>query len=368
MTTLERNAPLHRTAKGLVLLALALTGCTPEGSAEGSTSAQAAPATADPAFAVVSGWPNYPDDVRIGQATGVAVTPSNEIVLFQRGLPGDRLEDGRLDAPTLMVFDADTGDLLRTMGSGLFANPHGLDIDAEGNLWIADNRLHQVMKLSPQGEVLMTLGEAGVAGDGDGQFSGVTDVAVASDGSFWVSDGYGNNRVLKFAPDGTLLFKIGGERGSGPGEFDLPHGITVDDTGRAYVADRTNSRVQVFEADGTYVTEWTHWAGHAPGDAGRPWGLEFHEGSIYVADGGEYWLVSQYRSQQPDTLPFDMAQLQRFDLEGTLLEAWGHFGPQDGRMIWPHDVSVDHDGAVYSVEVHDGQRLQKWARSGGIVR
>lgn len=360
---------LTRSAASLALvaavLALSAGACSPRDAGEATLTATA---PVDEPFHVVSGWPKYPEGVRIGQATAVAVNSANEVILFQRGLPGDRGPDGLLEATTLLVFDAQTGELRRTLGEGLFANPHGLDVDDEGNLWVADNRQHQVMKLSPTGDVLLTLGEAGVAGDGDGLFNGVTDVAVAPDGSFWVSDGYGNNRVLKFAADGTQLFVIGGERGAGPGQFDLPHGITVDHAGRAYVADRTNARVQVFDADGTFVAQWVHWAGQAPGDAGRPWGLEYHDGSVYVADGGEYWLVSQYRSERPDTLPFDLAQLQRFDLEGTLLEAWGHFGPQDGRMIWPHDVSVDADGSVYSVEVHDGQRLQKWARGGGIVR
>ena len=134
------------------------------------------------------------------------------------------------------------------------------------------------------------------------------------------------------------------------------------------MADRTNARVQVFDADGTFLTQWNHWDGQQMGDPGRPWGLEYRDGSVYVADGGEYWLVSQYRSERPDTLPFDMAQIQRFDTEGNLQEAWGWFGPQDGRMVWPHDVSVDSNGSVYSVEVHTGQRLQKWSHGGGSVR
>jgi DNA-binding beta-propeller fold protein YncE len=319
-------------------------------------------------YGVVVGWPRYPDGVRIGQASGLAVNSSNEVILFQRATAEDRNRDGLLDAPTIMVFDATTGELLRTMGEGLFGNPHGLSVDSEDNLWIADNRLHQVMKLSPAGEVLLTIGEAGERGESETLLNGVTDVDIAPDGSIWVSDGYGNNRVVKYDAEGDFLFQIGGERGSGPGEFDLPHGITVDDEGRVYVADRTNSRVQVFDGEGNYLTEWTHWAGHAEGDPGRPWGLEYRDGSVYVADGGEYWLVSQYRSDQPDTLPFDMAQIQRFDTEGNLQEAWGHFGPQDGRMIWPHDVTVDADGGVYSVEVHTGQRMQKWAPGGGSVR
>ncbi|MDT8370069.1 MAG: peptidyl-alpha-hydroxyglycine alpha-amidating lyase family protein, partial [Longimicrobiales bacterium] len=320
-------------------------------------------------YAVVTGWPRYPDGMTIGRASGVAVNGDDEVILFHRATARDRNAEGLLDAPTLLVFDAASGELLRTMGEGRFANPHGLDVDDEGNLWIADNRLHQVMKLSPGGEVLMTIGEAGVSGATESLLNGVTDVAIAPDGSIWVSDGYGNNRVVKYDASGAFLFEIGGaEPGTGPGEFELPHGITVDDDGRVYVADRTNARVQVFSPEGEFLAEWTHWAGNDPGDPGRPWGLEYRDGSIWVADGGEYWLTRQFRSERPDTLPFDMAQLQRFDTNGVLQEAWGYYGPQDGRMIWPHDISVDSEGGVYSVEVHEGQRLQKWAPGGGSVR
>ena len=339
--------------------------------------AEAAPAGApqvghapamDSEYKVVTGWPRFPDGVSIGQASALAVNSQGEVILFQRGHAEDENAQGKLDAPTIMVFDPTTGELLRTMGHGLFSNPHGMSVDAEDNIWIADSGQHQVMKLSPEGEVLLTVGVDGVPGEDETHLAGVTDVAVAADGSFYVSDGYGNNRVVKFDAQGNFLFDWGGAPGDGPGEFDLPHGITLDDEGRVYVADRTNSRVQIFEADGTFITEWTHWQGQARGDMGRPWGLEYANGSIYVADGGEYWLTGQYTSNQPDTLPIDMAQIQRFDMDGTLMEAWGEFGPQDGRMVWPHDVTVDHDGAVYSVEVHTGQRIQKWAPGGGNIR
>ena len=358
-----------RAALPLALCGVLTAGCAPSGTPDaeaGERPAAAAQSASD--YAVVTGWPDYPNGVSIGQASGVAVNSANEVILFQRGQASDRNADGTLDAPVLMFFDATTGELLRTMGENMFGNPHGLDVDDEDNLWIADNRLHQIMKLSPTGEVLLTIGVAGERGETETLLNGVTDVAIAPDGSIWASDGYGNNRVVKYDASGNFLLQIGGERGSEPGRFDLPHGITVDDDGRVYVADRTNSRVQIFDQEGTFLEEWTHWAGQAPGDAGRPWGLEYHDGSIYVADGGEYWLHSQFVSDRPDTLPVDMAQIQRFDRDGNLQEAWGHYGRQEGRMIWPHDVSVDHDGNVYSVEVDIGQRLQKWARGGGSIR
>ena len=323
-----------------------------------------AAATDDQSYAVVYGWPSLPAGYRMGQAAGLAVNSRNEVVLFHRADQSWLREDGMITRPTIMVLDGATGEVVREIGAGLFRNAHGTAVDSEDNIWVTDNNLHQVFKLSPEGEVLLVVGEEGVRGEDETHFNGVTDVAVAPDGSFYVSDGYGNNRVAKFDAQGNFLFDWGGERGTGPGQFDLPHGITLDDEGNVYVADRTNSRIQKFDAEGNFLAEWTQWQS---ADLGRPWGLEYHDGSIFVADGGEYWLVSQFRTERPDTLPLDRAQIQRLDMQGNVVEAWGEYGRHDGQMVWPHDVTVDGDGNVYSAEVHQGMRIQKWARGGGSV-
>jgi peptidylamidoglycolate lyase len=329
---------------------------------QAATGSAAAAPPADGGYAVVHGWPALPAGFRMGESAGVAVTSRNEVVLFHRADQTWLPEEGMISRPTLTVFDGASGRVLRELGEGLFRNPHGVAVDGQDNIWVADNQLHQVFKLSPEGEVLLTVGEAGVPGADGAHFDGVTDVAVAADGSFYVSDGYGNDRVAHFAADGTFLRDWGG-RGSAPGEFDLPHAITLDDEGRVYVADRTNSRVQVFDPEGTFLAEWTPWQAR---ELGRPWGIEYHDGSVYVADGGEYWSSGQYRSERPDTLPVDFAQVQRLDLDGRILEAWGRYGRYDGEMIWPHDLAVDGDGNVYTGGIR-GMRVQKWARGGGSV-
>lgn len=311
----------------------------------------------NPAYRLVHEWPALPDGFRLGRVAGVAVNSRNEVLVFHRADRSWLSEEGPIRRPTILRIDATTGRVIDSLGANLFLNPHGIAVDADDNIWVADTRLHQVFKLSDRGDVLMTLGEAGVRGDDATHFSGVTDVAVAADGSFWVTDGYGNNRVLRFSPRGELLLELGGAPGDGPGQFRLPHGVTLDAQGRVYVADRTNSRIQVFDVDGTFIAEWKSEA------LGRPWGLEVApDGFLYVVDGGDYWLSRQFRSERPDTLPLDRARVHRLNLDGNILDTFGSYGRYAGQFTWPHDVAVDRDGGVYVAEVRFGMRVQKFAR------
>ena len=141
----------------------------------------------------------------------------------------------------------------------------------------AGGRGHQVFKFSPTGELLRTLGTAGVAGNGPDTFNRPTDVAVAANGDIFVTDGHGpNNRVVKFSTDGRFI-TTWGQPGDGPGEFNQPHTITLDSRGRVFVGDRSNSRVQIFEPDGTFVAAWTQF--------GRPSGMFIDENDVlYVTD------------------------------------------------------------------------------------
>jgi sugar lactone lactonase YvrE len=190
--------------------------------------------------------------------------------------------DGRPEAPVLGF--GPSGDVVASLGAEIFVFPHGIAIDDDDNVWVTDGRGvdgrgHQVIKFSPEGEILMRLGTAGVAGETSYTFNGAAAVAIAPNGDIFVGDGHGagtNARVAKFSQDGTFI-KAWGQRGTGPGEFSTPHALAFDSTGRLFVADRENNRIQIFTQDGTFLEEWPQF--------GRPSGIWIDSDDvIYVAD------------------------------------------------------------------------------------
>jgi peptidylamidoglycolate lyase len=220
--------------------------------------------------------------------------------------------------------------------------PHGLSVDKTDHVWLTDVGRHQVFEFSHDGELLMTWGTNKVAGADGEHFNLPTDVAVLDDGSFFVSDGYANTRVVKFSADGKFEFQWG-TKGSNEGEFDLPHGIAVDNQARVYVADRSNSRVQVFDREGRFLTQWKS------AEIGRPYAIAIGaDGKAYVADGGD----------QPSEPP-DRSRALRLSLEGAVEATFGRYGNYDGQFMLAHDITVGHDGAVYVVDA-GGLRVQKF--------
>lgn len=187
------------------------------------------------------------------------------------------------DVPPILLFSP-SGELLKSFGAGMIVWPHGIFVDNENNVWIADarggeGRGHQVYKFSQDGELLMSLGVAGVAGEGETIFNQPSDVLVAPDSSIFVADGHGtrgNNRIVKFAADGKFI-KAWGKTGYGPGEFRDPHALALDSQGRLFVGDRANSRIQIFTQEGEHIATWTQF--------GRPSGLFIDANDIlYCAD------------------------------------------------------------------------------------
>jgi sugar lactone lactonase YvrE len=161
-------------------------------------------------------------------------------------------------APHFRVFTRD-GRFVRSFGDdGLFQVAHSVTIDTQGFLWVSDSVDHLVHKFSPEGELLMTLGQKGVAGDNTSHdsFNQPNHVAIAPDGDIYVSDGYANSRVVHFSKDGEFVRIIGGDRGSEPGQLQVVHGIALDSEGRILVNDSDNSRVSVFDKDGNFVETW----------------------------------------------------------------------------------------------------------------
>jgi sugar lactone lactonase YvrE len=188
---------------------------------------------------------------------------------------------------TIFRFDL-SGERLAEFGAGLFAWPHGMHVDRQGNVWVTDavgfgeqpeGLGHVVYKFSPGGELLLTLGKRGVAGDGRDTFRQPSDVLVAPSGDIFVADGHGsgeNNRIVKFAPDGTYMMEWG-STGNGNGKFSDPHGLAMDLQGRLFVADRANNRIQIFDQSGTFLASWTQF--------GRPSGVFIDRNDVlYVAD------------------------------------------------------------------------------------
>jgi sugar lactone lactonase YvrE len=194
---------------------------------------------------------------------------------------------GKTDDP-ILHFDA-SGKLIKSFGSGLLLQPHGIAVDKDDNVWITDGQARdgkgfQVIKFSPDGKVLMTLGKAGggVADWTSDQagFNQPNDVAIAPNGDIFVAEGHtagmGAARILKFSKDGTFL-KQWGQHGSAPGDFEVPHALAFDSKGRLFVGDRANSRIQIFDQDGKFLDQWTQFS--------RPSGLYIDKNDvIYVAD------------------------------------------------------------------------------------
>ena len=211
----------------------------------------------------VEHWAQLPPGETFGGVSGVAIDSQGALYAFRR------------DAGDVWVLDP-VGRFLRAWGKGIAKRTHSIRVDHEGFIWTTDSAGHQVKKFAPDGRLVVALGAYDVAGDGPDRFDGPTDVVVAPNGEFFVTDGYGNSRVVKFSRDGTYL-KEWGTNGSGPGQFQLPHAIVMDSRGRLIVADRTNRRLQLFDTDGNFLTQWTH--------LGVPYGLYIaQDDTLYIAD------------------------------------------------------------------------------------
>jgi peptidylamidoglycolate lyase len=191
-------------------------------------------------------WGQLPAGLQWEAASQISTTPDNQIVVLRRANP-------------FFVVLTPTGEVVKTWGENLFRVAHGLRIDSKGFLWVTDNADNVVQKYSADGKLLLTLGQKGAAGGNDSKtaFDGPADVFVTPAGEILVADGYRNSRVVRFSADGTFRDIIGGTKGAEPGQFNVPHAVVVDSRGRIIVADAENSRIQVFDASGKFVEQWT---------------------------------------------------------------------------------------------------------------
>jgi streptogramin lyase len=298
-------------------------------------------------YEVLAGWEQLPEGWSFVEVAGVAADSKDRVYVFCRG------------QHPVIVFDRE-GKFLDAWGEGLFTIPHGIFIDRHDRLYLADSGDHTLRKFTPQGELLMTLGRAGSASDtgfridqspvqyaGD-PFNRPTNAAVLPNGEFYVADGYGNARVHKFAPDGRLLFSWG-EPGSGPGQFNLPHSVAVDSQGTVYVADRENSRIQVFSPGGEYRRSW-EWV-NRPDDI-------FIDGqdNLYIAElGFDVARASPAHYRFMEVPPVGHARIARVsicDPDGKIqLQVGGEQALLPGNFIAPHGIWADRRGDLYIGEV-----------------
>ncbi|MFA5308768.1 MAG: peptidyl-alpha-hydroxyglycine alpha-amidating lyase family protein [Dehalococcoidales bacterium] len=260
----------------------------------------------------------------------------------------DRLYAFNTGDQPVTVFDRE-GNLVKSWGDNLIGHSHGTFVGPDGSIYCADDGNHTVSKFSADGKVLLTLGtkdkpsdtgfswvtETGARRDfmealtstkrGGPPFNAPTGVALNAKGEIFVADGYGNARVHKFSPEGKLLLSWG-EPGKGPGQFIVPHSVAIDKKGRVLVADRHNNRIQIFDQNGKYLTEW--------GGLNLPTSLYIDkDDTVYVAE--------------------LMPRVTILDNEGKVLAQWGNEGrtKEDPLFVALHSVVADSKGDLYVAEV-----------------
>jgi len=262
-------------------------------------------------YKVDPAWPELPAGWNFMETPGISVDARGHVYVITRA-----------DHP-VREFDSD-GKYIRSFGDGLYERAHAVRVDPEGYIWTVDDGGHTVLKLDTAGRVRMVLGRFKASGDTQTLFDRPTDVAWGPNGDIYVTDGYGNSRVVKFNKEGRFL-KAWGKKGKGESEFVIPHSIAIDSQGRVYVADRENYRIQVFDAEGTFLRQWTN--------VGSPWGLALTpDGYLYMADGYN-------------------GRVQKLNLEGQVLGSFGSYGKLPGQFQYVHHLAVGPGEVIYTAEI-----------------
>jgi len=271
-------------------------------------------------FEPVASALQLPEGLTLGPCSAVDFDSQGRMYLFHRG------------KQPILCFDRN-GKFVRSWGDKLIGQAHGLRVDRHDTIWVTDIGHHMVFQFSPEGKLLLALGQTGKPGNSNDQFNKPTDIAFGSHDEIYISDGYGNSRVLKFAANGKYLGQWG-EPGKGPGQFNLPHSIVIDAQGRVLVGDRENDRVQVFDTDGKLLEVW-------PGFA--PYGMEYDsKGTLFVADGRANKIL-------------------QLNSAGKVVNSWGKKGNGLGEYDLPHMLAADTAGNLFIAEI-GGRRQQSLQR------
>ena len=312
-------------------------------------------------YKMVRNWAQLPEGRKWGSTSGVAISPEGNIWTYDRC--GGNTCAGSMLAP-ILEFEP-SGKLLKNFGAGVFVYPHGIAADKDGNVWVTDGvgggatsddagkhgKGHQIFKFSPDGKILMTLGKAGVPGDGSDTFNRPSAIAIASNGDIFIADGHNsppnsqiNARIVKFSKDGKFI-KSWGKLGTAPGDFNAPHALAFDSKGRLFVGDRSNNRIQVFDQNGKFILEWKQF--------GRPSGIYIDKGdTMYVAD-SESTDDPNQPGQNPGYgyNPGVKRGIRIGSVKSGKVKAFIPDPDPKGASSAAEGVAVDHDGNIYGAEV-----------------
>jgi DNA-binding beta-propeller fold protein YncE len=290
-------------------------------------------------YELVEGWGKLPDGWTYKEAAAVGVDKKDQVYVFTRG-----------EHP-IIVFDRE-GNFLKSWGEGTFKRAHGITMGSDDTIYCTDDGDHTVRKCTLDGKVLFMLGIPGKPApyQSGEPFNRCTHVALSPKNELYVSDGYGNSRVHKYSPDGKLLFSWG-EPGSDPGQFNIVHNICTDGDGYVYVADRENHRVQVFDPNGKFETQWHNMH--------RPCALYMDRRRDPLCFIGELGPGMPVNKDIPNLGP----RLSILTNKGKLLARLGDIrgGEALGQFIAPHGLAIDSYGDIYVGEVSwtiMGQHLQ----------
>lgn len=309
-------------------------------------------------------WMQLPDTRPMGSPGGINIDTDGEHLWAIIRCGGDAPRGSQTycddsDLNPILKFNPQ-GTIVAEFGSRMFAWPHGMHVDSDGNVWITEAGTgespsgntfgHQVFKFSPSGELLMTLGEAGVSGSGQYHFTAPSDVITAQNGDIFVADGHnqdGNNRIVKYSSDGTYITHFG-ETGYGPGQMLGPHALAMAPDGRLFVADRWNKRISIFDQDGNFLSHWTQFG--MPSDI---WISE--EGTIYVADSESDMTQNPGWEKGIRIGNVETAWVDYFILDT------GDNPPITQGGSGAESIAVDQSGSIYAGEPRP-QELRKYVR------
>ena len=299
-----------------------------------------------PYYVADAAWPKRQEDMPWGHMPGVAIDKDGNVWCYTRA------------QPAIQVYSP-TGDLVKSWATEENSTAHQIKIDKEGNVWLADIGLHLVRKFSPEGKELMHIGTPGELGKDETHLNKPTDMAIASNGDVFISDGYGNARIVHCDKDGKFI-KAWGTLGNTDGRFSIPHAIAIDSKDNIYVADRNNVRVQIYNTDGKLTDSWKNVV--------VPWGFCITPNDdVWVCGSTPMkWRFNPKYPTAPLGCPPKDQVFMRFRPDGRLLQMWAIPKAVDGKekpgeLNWVHCLAVDKTGNIYSGDII-GERMQKFVR------